>query len=358
MPTSAAQMSSSRSVADRPAMRQSIAFFSDRRGRSVAYSSIGRGRPLICCETGFISHLEVLWTYPPNRRFLETLAGGRRVIRFDAPGCGLSDRGSPATSPAERVEIIEDLVDALGLATVDLLGTSQAGPAMIAYAANHPDRVRRLVLFGTFAHGPSLATPEVQEALRRLILAEWDLGSRTLAEIWVPDGDDEGRRFWAKLMRSVTNGQTAAPIYSEAFETDVTALLPRVQAPTLVLHRRRDQVNRFEQGLQIASGIPGARFVPLEGSCHLIYNGDVDAVLRPVLQFLSDAEPVVAGLLTERELEVAELVAEGLTNAAIASRLYISPRTAEAHLEHIREKLGFRSRSQIAAWVATRTPSR
>src|SRR5262249_20079072 len=54
--------------------------------------------------------------------------------------------------------------------------------------------------------------------------------------------------------------------------------------------------------------------------------------------------------LTRRELEVAALVAEGLTNRQIAERLFISERTADGHLEHIREKLGVRSRSQITAW--------
>jgi len=339
-------------------MRQSISFFKDRRDRSVAYSTLGRGRPLIVCETGFISHLEVLWSYPPNRRFLESLAANRAVIRFDAPGTGLSDRTDPLRTPEDRVHLLEDLVDRLGLGAVDLFGTSQAGPAMVAFAAHHPDRVHRLVLFGTFAHGPSLASPDVIAALKQLCLAEWDLGSRTFAEVWVPEGDDDARRFWSRLMRAATNGETAAAVFGEAFATDVTELLPRVQAPTLVMHRRRDQVNRFGQGLRLASGIPGARFAPLEGSCHLVWAGDVDSVLAPALQFLSDAEPVVDGLLTERELEVAELVAEGLTNAAIAAKLYISPRTAEAHLEHIRDKLGFRSRSQIAAWAATRGASK
>jgi predicted ATPase/DNA-binding CsgD family transcriptional regulator len=55
--------------------------------------------------------------------------------------------------------------------------------------------------------------------------------------------------------------------------------------------------------------------------------------------------------LTRREREVAALVADGLTNREIAQRLFISERTADGHLEHIREKLGFNSRAQIAAWV-------
>ena len=74
--------------------------------------------------------------------------------------------------------------------------------------------------------------------------------------------------------------------------------------------------------------------------------GPADATL----DFL--CEPASPGpRLTGRELEVAELVAAGLTNQAIASRLSISPRTAEAHVENIRRKLQVRSRAQIAAWA-------
>jgi DNA-binding CsgD family transcriptional regulator len=73
-------------------------------------------------------------------------------------------------------------------------------------------------------------------------------------------------------------------------------------------------------------------------------------VLEATLSFLS--EPVSTGpRLTDREREVAELVAEGLTNQSIARRLSVAPRTAEAHVENIRRKLQVRSRAQIAAWV-------
>lgn len=338
-------------------MRQSISFLLDRKRRSVAYSTVGHGRPLIVCETGFVTHLEALWSIPANRHFLESLAAANRVIRFDIPGVGLGDPSSSIDSFDERVEIFEDVVDGLGFPKVDFFATSQAGPAAMAYAARHPDRVRRLVLFGTFADGTT-RPPDVVEALRRLCLVEWGLASGTLADIWVPDGNEEGRRTWAKLMRSATTGEKGASLFAEAFTTNVTALLPRIQAPTLVLHRRDDRAVRFERAVEIASGIPNARLVSLEGSSHLLYVGDVDAVLAPTVQFLADEEPVVDGLLTERELEVSTLVAQGLTNAEIAVRLYVSPRTVEAHLEHVRDKLGMRSRAQIAAWVTQRLQPR
>ncbi|MDI9919001.1 protein kinase [Rhodococcus sp. IEGM 1379] len=72
------------------------------------------------------------------------------------------------------------------------------------------------------------------------------------------------------------------------------------------------------------------------------------------------ATPVdrAASILTKREQQVAELVAEGLTNSAIAGRLVISPRTAQGHVEHILAKLTFTSRAQIARWVAEQDRSK
>jgi len=117
-----------------------------------------------------------------------------------------------------------------------------------------------------------------------------------------------------------------------------------------VLHRVADQGTRFELGREVAALIPGATLIPLPGSSHVFYHGDWPAVLDATLDFLG--EPASPGpKLTGRELEVAELVAAGLTNQAIARRLSVAPRTAEAHVENIRRKLEVRSRAQIAAWV-------
>src|SRR5580658_4502920 len=134
------------------------------------------------------------------------------------------------------------------------------------------------------------------------------------------------------------------------YDTDIRALLPEVQARTAVLHREADQGTRFELGREVAALIPGATLIPLPGSSHLFYHGDWPTVLDAMLGFVG--EPASGGpRLTGRELEVAGLVAEGLTNQAIARRLSVAPRTAEAHVENIRRKLQVHSRAQIAAWV-------
>jgi len=142
----------------------------------------------------------------------------------------------------------------------------------------------------------------------------------------------------------------AARLLEVYYDTDIRALLPAIRARTAVLHREADKGTRFELGREVAALIPGATLIPMPGSSHLFYHGDWSAVLDAMLDFLSEpATPEPR--LTRRELEVAELVAEGLTNQAIARRLSVAPRTAEAHVENIRRKLEVRSRAQIAAWV-------
>ena len=131
------------------------------------------------------------------------------------------------------------------------------------------------------------------------------------------------------------------------------AHLTGVVAPTLVLHREGDRATPFPLGRELASRISDARFVPLKGSTHLFWKGDWQAIAEAIIDFLG-ASTGDDATLTAREMQVAALVADGLTNQEIAQRLFIAPRTSETHLENIRQKLGFRSRAQIATWYASR----
>jgi len=139
-----------------------------------------------------------------------------------------------------------------------------------------------------------------------------------------------------------------------AYTIDVLDLLPRIQAPALVLHRDRDRAAPIGEGRRLAGGIPGARFEEVVGRSHLPYIGDARPLTRAIRQFLGlparhrGAPPT----LTARQREVAALIAEGCTNREIGERLGIAERSAEAHVERIRYRMDFRSRSQIAAWYA------
>jgi DNA-binding CsgD family transcriptional regulator len=210
--------------------------------------------------------------------------------------------------------------------------------------------VEALVLYGTCASGRDLAPAEVRDSIVALVRAHWGLGLKVLTGLFVPDPTAEEVAEFSRLQQASASAEVAARLLEEYYATDIRALLPVIAAPTAVLHREDDRGTRFELGREVASLIPGATLIPLPGSSHLFYHGDWAGVLDAALGFL--CEPAYPGpRLTARELEVAELVAEGLTNHAIAGRLAVAPRTAEAHVENIRRKLQVRSRAQIAAWV-------
>jgi pimeloyl-ACP methyl ester carboxylesterase/DNA-binding CsgD family transcriptional regulator len=315
----------------------------------VAYSTAGAG-PALLCDSGWITDLHRQLEFYSFGSFVEGLAERFTVIRYDKPGCGLSDRAGIDLSFDGQVAAALAVADALGADRFSLFGASQGGQLAAAIAAKHPERADALVLYGTCASGRDLAPAEVRSSIVALVRAHWGLGLKALAGAFVTDPTAEDVAAFARFQRASASAAVAAGLLEAYYDTDIRALLPAIQARTAVLHREADKGTRFELGREVAALIPGATLIPLPGSSHLFYHGDWRGVLDATLGFL--CEPASAGpRLTGRELEVAELVAEGLTNHAIASRLSVAPRTAEAHVENIRRKLQVHSRAQIAAWV-------
>jgi len=315
----------------------------------VAYSTSGAGPPLLF-DSGWVSHLLVHLELYSFGSFIERLAQQFTVIRYDKPGCGLSDRDGIDLSFDGQVAAALAVADAVGVGRFGLFGASQGGQLAAAIAARHPDRVEALVLYGMCASGRDLAPAAVRDSVVALVRAHWGLGLKALTGAFVTDPTAEEVEAFTRAQRACASAAVAAGLLEVYYETDIRALLPAIRARTTVLHREADRGTRFELGREVAALIPGATLIPLPGSSYLFYHGDWRAVLDAMLGFL--CEPASAGpRLTGRELEVAGLVAEGLTNQAIARRLSVAPRTAEAHVENIRRKLQVHSRAQIAAWV-------
>jgi pimeloyl-ACP methyl ester carboxylesterase/DNA-binding CsgD family transcriptional regulator len=315
----------------------------------VAYSTSGAGPPLLF-DSGWVSHLRGQLELFAFGSFVERLAERFTVIRYDRPGCGLSDRDGIDLSFDGQVAAALAVADAVGADRFGLFGASQGGQLAAAIAARYPDRVDAMVLYGMCGSGRDLAPAEVRDSVVALVRAHWGLGLKALAGAFITDPTAEEVEAFTRAQRASASAAVAARLLEVYYGTDIRALLPAVRARTAVLHREADKGTRFELGREVAALIPGATLIPLPGSSHLFYHGDWLAVLDAVLGFL--CEPAIAGpRLTDRELEVAGLVAEGLTNQAIARRLSVAPRTAEAHVENIRRKLQVRSRAQIAAWV-------
>ena len=325
-------------------------------GTSVAYATAGDGPPLLFIG-GWLSHLELSWALPAERHLFESLARGRTVLRYDRPGCGLSDRPADAAVSIEsELDTVAAVLAAAGVDRCDVMGSSLGVPVAIARAAQHPDTVDRLVLYGGWARGEDIAPASVREHVVGLVNSHWGLGADVLTEIFAPEASTGTRVAFADYQKQASSAATAAALLALCYRVDVTDSLTKVRAPTLVVHREHDRAAPVEQARLIAAGISDSQLHVLPGRSHMPYIGDVDTLVAVIRKFLGlPALRRTAGpRLTARQGEVAALVTEGLTNREIGQRLGIDERSAEGHVERIRVRLGVRSRAQIAAWwVAT-----
>ncbi len=326
-------------------------------GRRVAYAVSGQGPPLVV-PAWWVSHLELDWRDRAFRSFWDAVGEGHSLVRYDGPGVGISDRDE---QPQERtleseVALLGAVLDELGLERVTLLGGSSGSCAAIAFAARFPERVDRLLLYGAYADGDSIAPPEVRDAIVAAVRSHWGLGSRVLADIFLGDASAEERERFASLQRAAASGETAAALLELVYRFDVRAELERVRAPTQVVHRRGDRAIPYAQGRALAAAIPGATLIPLAGNAHLPWAGDAQPVARALRSLLVpsvgaaeiEGEPAAA-LLSRREREVLALVAHGLSEREIAEQLVLSQHTVHRHVANIRRKLGRGSRAAAVA---------
>ncbi|MEO8561741.1 MAG: alpha/beta fold hydrolase [bacterium] len=261
-----------------PPMAQAIRFCTASDGARIAYATSGAGPPLVK-PANWLTHVEYDWESPVWRHWLRTLSTDRTLVRYDERGSGLSDRGLDDLSFEAWVRDLESVVDAAGLERFPLLGISQGCAVAIAFAARHPERVSALVLYGGFVQG-SMARARTQEERDQSTMF-----SRTMRSYWgqdnpafrlffaarfVPDGTPEQMRWFSDLQRLTTTPEDAVRLGIVSSEIDVVELARQVRAPTLVLHATNDAVIPFDQGRTVASLIPGARFVALEGRNHVL----------------------------------------------------------------------------------------
>ena len=258
-------------------LKQEIRFCTAPDGVQLAYSMIGQGPPLM--KTGnWMTHLEFDLESPIWRHLYRELAKSHTLIRYDARGNGLSDRIIDEISFDAFVGDLEAVAAAAKVTRFALLGISQGCAVSIAYAVRHPERVSHLILYGGYAMGwnkraRSAAEKEEDAAMLTLMRVGWGKENPAFRQLFtsqfMPGATKEQADWFNELQRITVSGQVAARIYEASGETDVTALLPRVRVPTLVLHARDEARVPFEAGRRMAAGIPGARFVALPGRNHL-----------------------------------------------------------------------------------------
>ncbi|OMC16283.1 MULTISPECIES: adenylate/guanylate cyclase domain-containing protein [unclassified Mycobacterium] len=268
-------------------------------GLNIAFSVIGEGPDLVVAP-GFISHLDLMWEEPSVAHFYSRLASFRRVVTFDKRGTGLSDPVMHASTLEESVDDMRAVMDAAGCESAGLVGISEGGTMAMLMTASHPERVKALALYGTFSRllqapdYPLGVTEEQLSALIEISAKGWGEGVGLGA--WAPSrrGDAALRGWWARLQRVAASPGMVRNIFALYPQLDIRDVLPAIQVPTLVLHRRDDRMVTLEMGRYVADRIPGSKFVELDGTDHLFFTGDADALLDEVEEFLTGVRPVPA----------------------------------------------------------------
>ena len=271
-------------VAAQPAatapIRQDIRFCVADDGVRIAYATAGQGTPLVK-PANWMTHLEYDWESPVWRHWIRELARGHCLIRYDERANGLSDWDAPNLTFDTFVRDLEAVVDAAGLERFPMLGVSQGCAIAIAYAARHPERVSRLILYGGYAQGWALRAPE-DVARRRALGVLMELGwgqdnpafRQVFTSLFIPEGSAEQIQWFNDLQRITISPRNAVRLNEVFGGIDIRPLLPQVRAPTLVLHCRNDNVVPFYEGRLFATTIPGARFVPLESRNHILLESE------------------------------------------------------------------------------------
>jgi pimeloyl-ACP methyl ester carboxylesterase/DNA-binding CsgD family transcriptional regulator len=333
-------------------------------GVDIAFGTVGSGPALVLLPMTPFSFFQVEWQVPEYRAVFEALAQELQLVQYDARGTGLSQRDVTDFTMSAMLRDLRAVVHRASLERFALFGLFNGSPIAVAYAAEHPECVSHLVLWGAFARGHlGQADPQTQ-ALLSLIERDWSLFTETAASAWMGWLPAEAARRVARGFRAAVSPDIARATLEALSRTDVTDLLQAVSAPALVLHRSTMPL-AVAGPTELVARLPEAQLLVLEGDSASPYVGDSSAVARRILEFvLGRVAPAARGEtmspgagtgvphgLTPRELEVLRHLAAGDSNQEIAARLLVSVHTVERHVANIYRKIDARGRADATAYA-------
>ena len=261
-------------------------------GVSIAFWTLGEGRPYVQMPTLPWSHIQLEWQDPGCRRWYERLAEKRKLVRYDGRGTGLSDRNVADYSVDAHMLDLQAVVERLGLQRFVLVGPLTAVPIAIAYAARHPETVSHLLLWCPWV--PQEARSQALRALRDG--GDWELFTEAAAHAILGWSAAEEAHRWAAVMRECTTAEAAGAIHDALLDFDVAPVLSQVRSPTSIFQRRQVALlPGLEIAKGLASGIPDARLALLEGASVYPWVGDEESVLSAIDEFLGEGEEPTAG---------------------------------------------------------------
>ena len=267
--------------------------FAENGGVRLAYRTFGDAPEDLLFVPTWLSNLDLIDTYDPIVNSLESMASFVRVIVLDRRGTGLSDRLSGVATLEEGMDDLLAVLDAAETKKVTLFGLNESGPLCALFAATHPERVRSLVLYGSFA--TTIWQPDYPWGQKP---EERDLQIAALMQMWGDEGtgglinqgaepDPDFERWATRWQRNSVTRDALPGIFEILAQTDVRHVLPTIRVPTLVMHRRDDAVVPVDNGRYLAEHIPGARLVELSGTDHIPFLGDWEAILDEIEEFVT-----------------------------------------------------------------------
>ena len=348
-----------------------IRFCTSPDGVRLALMQYGDG-PLLIKAATWLTHIERDMESPHTRQWIEALSRTHTFVTYDTRGCGLSDRRATDISLDAWLQDLETVVETLGVDKFSLLGISCGGAVAVAYAAKHPERVEKLIVFGGYATSyfstgnPDPKIAEEAETLLKVAELGWGTGGQAFRQVFVskfmPEASQDQRQAFDEYQRLTATPEMAARCLRAMFNINVKVAAQQVSCPTLVFHARGDQLINYEQGRKLAARIPGACFVPIESTNHVPFAGEAcwTMLASEMKNFLgvdgdvvSDAASSTKLKLTARQTEVLRLVSQGKTDKQIARLLSLSPRTVEMHVAGALKLLECATRAEAVHVAAT-----
>ncbi len=344
-------------------MNQNVRFCTTSDHVRLAYAVSGKGPQLVMSAT-WLTHLEHQWRSLAWRPWLDAFSREHELLRYDARGCGLSDRDTTDLSFDNWVRDFECVIDAAGVRRFDLLATCWGGPVAITYAAKHPERVNRLVLYGTYALGRLRWSDRPKEVEKARVLLDltrlgWGQENHAFLQVWAsyfqPGGTLDHLRSWSEQQCAATSAEIAVRLLQIGWNVDVREAARSIKCPVLILHPEYDAVVPIDQGRLLASLIPDCRFVQLDSKNHMPLADEpawprLVAEIGAFLNEPSEPKPASNSLpladLTPRERAVLEGIAEGLDNSEIAASLGLSEKTVRNHITRVFDKIAVEHRYQ------------
>jgi class 3 adenylate cyclase len=266
----------------------------------IAYQVLGEAPPDLVLTSGSFGHVDMAWEDPGIALFFRTLASFSRLILFDRRGTGASDP-IPIDSLPPWESYAQDLaavLDEVGAEQAALLTQVDAGPMAMFFAGTKPERTSALLLANATARYladddyPIGVPVEVAEAVLAQVDQLW--GTEAMVSMQAPSraGDARFRRWLARFQRTNASPRAVLAFLRASFEMDASSILPLIQAPTLILHRRDCQLVPVTHGRYLAERIPGATLVELPGTELTLFWETPEVALDHVEQFLTGVRRV------------------------------------------------------------------